>query len=193
MAGRRRSRIRDLSPDPAVAARQARDLCLRMLTDRARTRHELAEVLAAEGVDDEIAATVLARLTELRLIDDAAYAEAFVRSRQRAGVAKRTIARELRAKGVDDDQSEAALENIEPEQERETAVLLASRRAGRTSGLPQQVRRRRLHGLLIRRGYPADLVLGVIDQVLGEDADEVSGDDEGLEPDALRLSDLGNS
>jgi regulatory protein len=175
--GRRRTRIRDLSPEPAVAARQARDLCLRMLTDRARTRHELDDVLRNEGLASDIIDSVLDRLVELRLIDDAAYAESFVRSRQRAGVAKRSVTRELRAKGVAEPEAEAALATIDPDQEWETARLLATRRAARTIGLPTEARRRRLYGLLARRGYPSDLVRAVVDQVLGADEDVPANED----------------
>jgi regulatory protein len=166
---RQRSRIRELSPDPAVAARQAKDLCLRLLTDRARTRQELADVLASEGVPPEVSTEVLDRLEELRLVDDGAYAQAFVRSRQRAGMAKRTVTRELRAKGVGAVEAEAALEDIGPEDERATAVQLARRRAARTAGLETSVRRRRLVGVLARRGYPGDVVSSVVAEVLGEE------------------------
>src|SRR4051794_20619975 len=100
-----------------------------MLTDRARTRRELAGALADEGVPEDVVTSVLDRLVELRLLDDAAYAEAFVRSRQRAGVAKRTLTRELRAKGVGDEEAESALGSVDPEQEREAAFELAVRRA----------------------------------------------------------------
>ncbi|HSP39126.1 MAG TPA: RecX family transcriptional regulator [Frankiaceae bacterium] len=151
-----------------MAARQAHDLCLRMLTDRARTRHELNEVLRNEGLTGEIIDSVLNRLVALRLIDDAAYAESFVRSRQRAGVAKRSVTRELHAKGIAEPEAEAALATIDPKHERETARLLATRRAARTVGMPIEARRRRLYGLLARRGYPSDLVRSVVDQVLGE-------------------------
>ncbi len=182
MAARRRSRIRELSPDPEVAERQAKDLCLRMLTDRARTRHELADVLTEEGVPGDVITAVLDRLVELRLIDDAAYAEAFVRSRQRAGVAKRTVTRELRSKGVGEDEAEAALATIDPEQEREAAFQLAVRRAARTAGLPLEARRRRLYGLLARRGYPSDVVSAAVEHALfgtgGSGDDTFGGDDE---------------
>lgn len=173
MPASRRRRIRELSPDPAVAARQARDLCLRMLTDRARTRHELEQVLLAEEIPRPVVVSVLDRLEELALIDDAAYAEALVRSRQRAGLAKRSVSRELRVKGVGDADADAALAAIGAEEERETARLLASRRAGRTAGLAPEVRRRRLYGFLARRGYPAEVVSSVVDEVLG-DADDDS-------------------
>lgn len=170
--GRSRSRIRELSADPAVAFRQAKDLCLRMLTDRARTRAELADTLAAEGVEPDVVESVLDRLVELRLIDDEAYAEAFVRSRQRAGVGKRSVGRELRAKGIADEQAEAVLATIDPDEERATAVRLATRRAVASKGMPEQVRRRRLYGVLARRGYPSDLVLSVVDEVLGQEPED---------------------
>jgi regulatory protein len=186
----RRSRIRELSPDPAVAARQAKDLCLRMLTDRARTRHELADVLAAEGVPEDVVTSVLDRLVELRLLDDAAYAEAFVRSRQRAGVAKRTVTRELRAKGVGEDDAEVALATIDDDQERDAAFQLADRRAARTAGLPPEVRRRRLYGMLARRGYPSDVVAAAVEHALGEQRDEDPGmeDESDLAGNGSRLS-----
>jgi regulatory protein len=184
---RGRSRIRDLSPDPPVAARQARDLCLRMLTDRARTRHELEQVLQAEGLAQEITDSVLDRLVELRLIDDAAYAEAFVRSRQRAGVAKRSVTRELRAKGVAEPEATAALETIDADVEREMAISLATRRAGRTAGLAPEVRRRRLYGLLARRGYSSELVRSVVDQVLGDEERDDAGELEAVNLDPLDL------
>lgn len=178
---RRRRRIRELSPDPAVAARQARDLCLRLLTDRARTRHELEEVLLAEEVPDAVVGSVLDRLVELRLIDDAAYAESFVRSRQRAGMAARSVSRELRAKGIAEDDAQAALATLDPDQERETALLLAGRRAARTAGLAPDVRRRRLYGWLARRGYSSEVVASVVDEVLANeilDGEDFLGDDE---------------
>jgi regulatory protein len=175
MPASRRRRIRELSPDPAVAARQARDLCLRLLTDRARTRHELEDVLLAEELPPDVVVSVLDRLEDLQLIDDAAYAEAFVRSRQRAGVAKRSVSRELRVKGIAEDEAEAALSTIDADQERETALLLATRRARRSAGLAPEVRRRRLYGFLARRGYPAEVVSSVVAEVFageGESVDE---------------------
>jgi regulatory protein len=173
--GPRRSRIRELSPDPSIARRQAQELCLRLLSDRARTRHQLAEVLAEEQVPPGVIDVVLDRLEELRLIDDAAYAEAFVRTRARAGVARRSVSRELRSKGIADEDAEPALAAVDPADERAMAVRLATTRAGRTIGLPEAARRRRLAGFLARRGYSGDVVSEVIREVLG--AEESSADE----------------
>jgi regulatory protein len=121
---------------------------------------------------------VLDRLEEVRLLDDAAYAEAFVRSRQRTGQSRAVVRRDLRSKGVSEEEADAALAEIDVDREREAALLLASRRAARTAGLTEQVRRRRLYGLLARRGYPADLVVSVVAEVLGA-ADAVAEVGEG--------------
>src|ERR1700754_768720 len=89
---------------------QARALCLRLLTARARTRAELEGQLAKRGYPDEVSGRVLDRLTEVGLVDDADFAEQWVRSRRlNAGKGKRALAAELRTKGVDNEGVTAAL------------------------------------------------------------------------------------
>ena len=60
----------------------ARGICLRALTGAPKTRQQLADLLAARGVPDDAAEAVLDRFTEVGLIDDAAFARAWVSSRQ---------------------------------------------------------------------------------------------------------------
>jgi regulatory protein len=122
-----------------------------------------------------VIAVVLDRLEELRLIDDAAYAEAFVRSRARAGVARRSVSRELRSKGITDEDAEPALATVDPADERATAVRLARTRAARTVGLPPLTRQRRLAGFLARKGYSGDVVSDVVREVLS--AEDLGAED----------------
>src|SRR5690349_16392463 len=80
---------------------QARDVCLRLLTVRARTRAELEAQLTKRGYPDDVSARVLDRLIEVGLLDDAAFAQEWVRSRrENSGKGKRALAAELRTKGV---------------------------------------------------------------------------------------------
>src|ERR1700759_4551423 len=80
---------------------QARALCLRLLTARARTRAELAGQLAKRGYPGDVSERVLDRLADVGLIDDADFAEQWVRSRRaRAGKSKRALAAELHTKGI---------------------------------------------------------------------------------------------
>src|SRR6202008_4565346 len=93
-------------PPPSISEpsreEQARALCLRLLTARARTRAELAEQLAKRGYPDALSARVLDRLTDVGLVDDVGFAEQWVHSRRtNAGKGKRALAAELHTKGVD--------------------------------------------------------------------------------------------
>ncbi|MBF9073797.1 regulatory protein RecX [Streptacidiphilus fuscans] len=150
--------------DPAA---RARDICLRQLTGSARTRRQLADALRRKEIPDEVAEEVLDRLEQVGLIDDAAYAEAWVEQRQRhRGLARRALASELRAKGVAGDLVQRAVAQVEPEDEEAAARRLVERKLRSTAGLERQVRLRRLAGMLARRGYPEGLALRVVRSAL---------------------------
>jgi regulatory protein len=143
---------------------QARALCLRLLTARARTRAELAGQLAKRGYPDDISTKVLDRLTDVRLVDDADFAEQWVRSRRvNAGKGKRALAAELRTKGVDNDVITAALDGIDAGAERERAEQLvrAKLRREKLDGDETKVARR-LVGMLARRGYSQAMAFDVV-------------------------------
>ncbi len=150
--------------DPEAVARQ---ICLRMLTTAPRTRTQLATALRRRGVPEEAAAAVLARFTEVSLIDDAMFARAWVDSRHHGrGLAGRALGAELRQRGVADDDIQAALSELGPEQELATARELVARRLAATAGLPGPARIRRLTGVLARKGYPAGLAYRVVREAL---------------------------
>src|ERR1700676_1695944 len=101
---------------------QARALCLRLLTARARTRAELAGQLTKRGYPDDVSRRVLDRLAQVGLVDDVDFAEQWVQSRRvNAGKGKRALAAELRTRGVDNDVITAALAGIDAGAERERA------------------------------------------------------------------------
>ncbi|HKP75481.1 MAG TPA: RecX family transcriptional regulator, partial [Longimicrobiaceae bacterium] len=83
---------------------KARDAALSLLSYRARSAAELKRRLKRKGFDDATSASTVERLDELGVVDDAAFAESFVRDRVRLrphGV--RRLGQELRARGVDDE------------------------------------------------------------------------------------------
>jgi regulatory protein len=143
---------------------QARALCLRLLTARARTRAELAGQLTKRGYPDDVSTRVLDRLAEVGLVDDGDFAEEWVRSRRgSAGKGKRALTAELRARGVDDDVIAAALDGIDVAAERERAVELvrARLRRERLDGDDVKVARR-LVAMLARRGYSQTMAFDVV-------------------------------
>jgi regulatory protein len=144
---------------------QARALCLRLLTVRARTRAELAGKLTKRGYPDDVSARVLDRLTTVGLVDDAGFAEQWVRSRRvNAGKGKRALAAELRTKGVDNDVITVALAGIDAGAERARAEQLArdKLRHERLEGDDDQKVMRRLVAMLARRGYSQSMALDVV-------------------------------
>ena len=151
---------------------QARALCLRLLTARARTRAELAGQLAKRGYPDDVSSRVLDRLTQVGLIDDADFAEQWVRSRRvNAGKGKRALAAELHAKGVPGEVITAALADIDAGAERERAEQLVRdklRRERLNEGDDARVMRR-LVGMLARRGYGQTMAVDVVSTELARE------------------------
>lgn len=150
-------------------AEQARALCLRLLTARARTRAELEEQLAKREYPDDVSASVLDRLTQVGLVDDEDFAQQWVRSRRvHAGKGKRALAAELRNKGVDKEVIDAALADIDADAERTRAEQLVRDKLRREKlGDPadrdaENKVARRLVGMLARRGYHQSMALDVV-------------------------------
>ncbi|GGZ59739.1 recombination regulator RecX [Streptomyces subrutilus] len=162
---------------PQSPEEQARAICLRLLTGMPRTRRQLADALAKRGIPDEVSEQVLSRYEEVGLIDDAAFAGAWVESRHRGrGLARRALAQELRTKGVHATLVQEALEQLDSDQEEQTARDLVERKLRATRGLERDKRLRRLAGMLARKGYPEGMALRVVRRALeaeGEDADGV--------------------
>lgn len=157
----------------------ARQICLRMLTAAPRTRAQLAAALRRRGVPDETADAVLGRFSEVRLIDDAAFAAAWVESRHHGrGLARRALAAELRDRGVPGEDIKAAVGALNPQQEIATARTLVERRLASTRGQPLNARIRRLTGLLARKGYSAAIAYRVVREALEQ---------EGLDPAAAGI------
>ncbi len=152
---------------------RARAICLRLLTGSPRTRGQLAEALRKRDIPEDAAVAVLDRFEEAGLIDDAAFADAWVESRHHGrGLARRALARELRTRGVDSVLIDDAVSKLGSEREAETARELVARKLRATRGLERDKRIRRLAGMLARKGYPEGLALRVVREALeaeGED------------------------
>ena len=165
-APRRRSRQRSEKPSQRAEGgkeAQAKDACLRLLTDRARSRSELETKLSGRGFEPEIITKVLDRLQEIGLIDDADFANQWVHSRHTySGKGKRALAVELRLKGIDQDTASEALSQIDPEDERERAAELVRRKLKNKPVDDRDKVTRRLVSMLARKGYSAGMSYEVV-------------------------------
>ncbi|MCC6496431.1 MAG: regulatory protein RecX [Propionibacteriaceae bacterium] len=144
----------------------AREIALRQLTVRARTRVELARALARKQVPEDAAEAVLDRLEEVGLIDDAVFARDWLAAGGRRQKSRRVLLGELAEKGVDREVIDAAAAELEAERDFDVARAFAARKARGLAGLEPAVRYRRLAGALARRGFPASVVAQVTKEAL---------------------------
>lgn len=146
----------------------AREIALRQLTVRARTRVELARALARKQVPADVAERVLDRLTEVGLIDDAVFARDWLAAGGRRQKSRRVLLGELAEKGVDRELIDELAGEFEAERDYDVARTFAARKAPALAGLEPAVRYRRLAGALARRGFSASVVAQVTREALAD-------------------------
>ena len=153
--------------DPETRARQ---ICLRLLTAEPRTRAQLEQALRRHGVPAGAAESVLSRFADAGLINDAAFARAWVESRHHSrGLSRRSLSAELKRRGVDGEEIREAVDTLDPEQEVATARRLVEQKMASTRGQPPQARSRRVASLLARKGYPPGLTFRLIREAMQQE------------------------
>ena len=167
---------------PGTDEEVARKILLDQLTGQARSRSELATKLARKGVPEEVSERLLTRFEEVGLVDDAAFARAWVQSRQSGkGLARRALAQELRRKGIDDEVAREALDEVHPDDEVASARVLVRRKLRSVQRVDRTTAMRRLTGMLARKGYGAGVAMQVVREELdaaqhgADDPDELDG------------------
>lgn len=146
----------EYEPDPySVATKIAVDA----LSRRARSRGELDNILRKKLVPEEIIERLLDRLVAQKLIDDRAFAYEWSQLRHRSkGLSRRVLAQELRKKSIPSEIIEEVLEEISRDDEILAARNLVAKKVRSLSRFDDQVRYRRLHSLLARKGYSATVI-----------------------------------
>jgi regulatory protein len=162
----------------------AREIALRQLSVRDRTRHELEQALAKKNVPPEAAEQVLDRLTEVGLINDSAFAQAWFDNQQRRQRSTRALRHELRTKGVDAEVVSQASAGVADDVDLSVARALVAKRLPSLQRVPHELRHRRLAGQLARRGFSSGVVSAVLRELPRDDTDAV-GDHYTLGDEAL--------
>lgn len=154
---------------PEDPEQRARDIVYRLLAVRARSYTELHQALLRKGVDGSVADSVLAKFVAAGLVDDAAFAAEWVHARRRSqGLGRRALAFELHRKGIDAEIVESVLSTVDEDEEVVRARELVRRKLRTTRDVDFATQKRRLLGLLARKGYSEALAFRVVREELEE-------------------------
>lgn len=146
-----------------LSAERAWSYALTLLTRRAHTEAEVRERLARKGAASEVVDEVVVQLERYGLIDDEAFAEAFVRSHSpRKG--SLALRRDMRSKGVPEEVVEGIIESLGETSQLESARKLLERNGWRFRGADTRRNRSRAFAFLARRGFPAAMVMEALER-----------------------------
>jgi regulatory protein len=164
--------------DPAVVLAAA----ARLLESRSRSVADLRGRLLKAGYPTALVEGALARLTEIGLLDDEAYARGWLETRDRARPrGERVLRQELRLRGVPrdvavaalDERRDAAAERADIDDEapasadEAAAIRLVERRASVLARVADpRERRQRAYALLARNGFDPDVAARVAATVI---------------------------
>lgn len=142
---------------------------LRLLEFKARTVAELRRKLIQKGGSAGEVDSVIERLLDQKLLDDADYARQFARSKlTSAGASRYRVAQELSRKGI---RREAAHEAMDELTEQDgidplaSALTVARKRWSALASFDAVTRKRRLYAFLARRGFNPDEIRKLMREV----------------------------
>ena len=126
--------------------------------------------MTGAGYREELVARAIERLAELGILDDEAFARAWVESRDRARPrGERALRSELFRKGIDRELADDVLEKREetrPGAEAEAAERLLERHSSALARISDpRARRQRAYALLARNGFDPDIAATLARQI----------------------------
>jgi len=154
---------------------------LHFLSYRPRSSAEVHQNLTKRGISDTLAKETVNRLQSSGLVNDNAFAQAWVENRNTFRPRSKSALRmELRRKGLNDETIQSVLD--EQVDEQALAFEAARKYARRLTGLEWLEFRQKLGGFLARRGFSYTTLAPVVSEVWKEtqtaDAGSTSDDEE---------------
>lgn len=147
------------------------DAALRFLSHRPRSEREVRRRLNEKGHDPDRVDRVVARLRELKLIDDREFADYWLENRAlHKPRGSRALRAELFQKGLEREVVDEALAT--ERDELDDAYRAGVKRAATLSTLDEASFRQRLGQFLLRRGFDWETVTPTVDRLWREHADE---------------------
>lgn len=163
--------------DPALVLEAA----LRFLEPRQRSIGEVRRRLTRVGYREDLVENAIARLIELGVLDDQAFARTWIESRDRARPrGERALRRELALKGIERDVVDSTLAEREaesPDADAAAALGLLERNARALARVPDlRARRQRAYALLARSGFDSETVVAAIRSVPALNTSDTAGE-----------------
>jgi len=168
-------RARTIDSEPALY-----DAAIKILMRRAHSVSEMKKALIRRTTDEDLIQKVIVRLKQNGLIDDARYAKQFARQRTEIRhQGKYRVARELRARGVQDHHIETAV--AEASANTDEAAQVRQRIDRKLKFLRGEIDDRKIASLyrtLLRAGFSSDTIRRELKRATTEDLPEIDPSDE---------------
>ncbi len=153
----------DMIPRPL---RQAKQAALVLLKFRARSENELQKRLRRKGFSEIIIQNVLKDLKKTGLVDDAQFAQDWIENRYGQSYGPLRIKKELTEKGLDQQLISQKMESLRCQSsEKEIIEILIRKKMKTLNKLNPRIRKQRLYGYLLRRGFDPNLSEEAINQL----------------------------
>ena len=146
------------------------EYAMKYLSLKDRTVAEMQTYLDGKDFGEADVDATVARLLELRLLDDARYAQRFVETRTASKpISRRHLTEQMKGHGLSDADINAALEAFEDADEAENARIVAEKFVRQFYDLEPQKRRERVLSRLIARGFSYDAARKAYEAALSEE------------------------
>jgi regulatory protein len=137
---------------------EAKEAALRFLSFRRRTEKEIRDKLRRKGFDDKVIRSTIEKLKSYDLVNDHEFATAWIKERLAYKPrGRRLLRQELWKKGIQKDVIDRAVEEL-CRDENQSALKVLKKAERRYRNLEPKVARRRMMGLLTRRGFSYETI-----------------------------------
>jgi regulatory protein len=151
------------SADDERDTERAHNVGLHALTRRGQSVAEMTTLLESRELEPDVVAAEIKRLKSVGLLDDFDLADTLVRTlSERKKLGKSSIASQLRQRKINPVAIDAALEQLDGDDELSRATEVAIKRAGQLSSYDAETAKRRLSAFLQRRGYSGSVLSGAM-------------------------------
>jgi len=165
----------DHTDEKLAPRRRIENISTAALARRGLSEAEVASRLVEKGFTEQQVLPEIDRLLSAGYLNDARLAEEIVRvESERKGKGRTAIVAELKRRGIDPADYSEAIAGFDTEAEYERAHDLAVRKVRTLRDADQQTAKRRLYGMLARRGYSGEVARAAVDEAIAQSAGQGS-------------------